>query len=425
MEFNANEQKPGIPNLAAQTVRHSRVFLRSLFFSRGLFRFILDAKVLVKNIQARFFRKRASNVFFNAPMVVSDPFKKFARQTVVIGVALLIVTSIAPTRLLETGFTAEAFEAETDYITQEDELVAPPFMMNDEGFVLKTAPVSEEVNRIGFTDSVKHTVVSGDTLSSIAALYGISVRTLVWENSISEESTLKIGQTLIIPALDGFSYTVTAKSETVASIAKSFSVDQKLIKDHNNLSGDILAKGQKIFIPGGKKKEEPVIIVRSGSRGGSGSRVAANTFNAKFVMSTEDTPGEGKELIFPTEGTLTQGFHAGHYADDIANPSKPDVWAAAGGTVIRADGGCLPRDVKVDRKCGGGYGNHIVIDHGNGLQTLYAHLETIYVSDGQQVSRGQAIGKMGNTGRAYGVTGIHLHFEVYDNGVKKNPSNYF
>lgn len=424
MEFNTNEQKPGIPNLAAQTIRHSRVFLRSLFFSRGLFRFVLDAKVLIKNIQARFFKKRASNVLFDMPMIVSDPFKKFAKQTVVIGAALLIVTSIAPTHLLETGFTAEAFEADTDYIMSEDELMPPAFMMNEEGFVLKTAPVSEEVNRIGFTDSVKHTVVSGDTLSSIAMLYGINVKTLVWENNISEESTLKIGQTLIIPAIDGVSYTVAAKSETLASIAKSFNADPKLIKEHNNLSGDILTKGQKVFVPGGKKKEVPIVIVRSGSRSG-GRIAAANTFNAKLVISTDETPDEGKKLIYPTDGTLTQGYHAGHYANDIANPSKPDVWAAAGGTVIKAEGGCLPRNVKIDRRCGGGYGNYIVMDHGDGLQTLYAHLETIYVSDGQQISRGQAIGKMGNTGRAYGVTGIHLHFEVYDNGVKKNPANYF
>jgi len=65
-----------------------------------------------------------------------------------------------------------------------------------------------------------------------------------------------------------------------------------------------------------------------------------------------------------------------------------------------------------------GYGRCIVIDHGNGIQTLYAHLQTYYVKVGQSVARGQPIGSRGNTGNS---TGPHLHFEVLQNGVARNP----
>lgn len=408
------EQDNFEPNWQAQSLRHKRVFLKSLFFSRRLFRFILDLK--------SFFLRPYRRIRMDAPVTVRDPFKKLLRQTIAISVALLVVTSIAPHSILETGFTAEYFGDDSDFIQEEDELALPPFLMNEEGFVLKTSPASEEPSRTGFTDSVQHTIQGGDTLSSIASLYRISVKTLVWENNIHENSPLRIGQTLVIPPLDGVTHSVTGKNETLSSIAKQYAVDAKLISEHNSLEGDVIQKGQKIFVPGGKKKENPIVF-RAGSR--SSGRSSINTFDNKLVMSSSATPDAGKELIFPTSGKLTQGFRAGHYALDVGNAAKPDIWAASPGTVVSAKGGCQPREVKINRSCNGGFGNVVIVDHGGGLQTLYAHLETVYVSEGQRVERGQSLGKMGSSGRTYGKTGIHLHFEVYDNGVKKNPANYF
>jgi murein DD-endopeptidase MepM/ murein hydrolase activator NlpD len=400
-----SDKKANTPNLLAQKIRHKRVFV---------FRFILDVKSIFRRTLMR-------KTFLQNPHIVINPFKRLIRQSVIIGVALLIVTSIAPTRILETGFTADFLEGDTDFLEEGDQLPLPPFLINEEGFVLKTSPISEDSSRIGFTDSVKHTVAPGDSLSGIAALYGISVKTLVWENNISESSTLKIGQTLVIPALDGVTHQVAKATETLSSIAKSYGVDAKLIKEHNGLSGDIIQKGQKLFVPGGKRKEAPI---RAGVRSG-GRIVAVNTFDPKVAMSSFASPQGGKELIFPTDGKITQGFRGGHYALDIGNATKPDIWAAASGTVVTAGGGCPVREVRIERGCGHGYGNYVVLDHGDGLQTLYAHLETLYVSEGMAIERGQALGKMGNTGRAYGKTGIHLHFEVFDNEVKKNPNNYF
>lgn len=406
------------PNLEANESRHRKVFLKSVFFSRILFRFMLDIKSLFSRITAG----KRNNIFKGSPLTINDPFAKIVKQAVAIGSSLLIITSFAPVRILDTGFTADNYGEDLYILEEDEEEDFPNLMINEEGFVLKPSPASEDVSRIGFTDSVKHTVVSGDTLSSIAALYGLSVKTLVWENSISETGTLKIGQTLLIPSVDGVSYTVTNGNETLSGIAKQFGVEADLIKEHNNLDGVMIVKGQKLFIPGGKKKE---VVVRAGVRS-SGRGTALNTFDTKVLISSGAFPSGEKPFIRPTTGSLTQGFHGGHYGQDIAQSSKPDVWAAAPGTVIVAKGGCAPRGApNSSRSCGGGYGNFVVIDHGDGLQTLYGHLETIYVVEGQGLERGQAIGQMGNTGRVRGATGIHLHFEVVDKGVKRNPANYY
>ena len=132
------------------------------------------------------------------------------------------------------------------------------------------------------------------------------------------------------------------------------------------------------------------------------------------VSKVNVVPKGNKTLIFPTKGKITQGYHAGHYAIDIGDPTRPGVWAADGGKILKVGSGWS-----------GGYGNHVIIDHGNGIQTLYAHLQKVYVTAGEAVEQGQVIGQMGNTGRVYGKTGIHLHFEVRVNGVKKYPGNYW
>jgi murein DD-endopeptidase MepM/ murein hydrolase activator NlpD len=127
---------------------------------------------------------------------------------------------------------------------------------------------------------------------------------------------------------------------------------------------------------------------------------------------TVDAPPAGSgELGWPTSGTITgvfgedrgSHFHAGI---DIANAEGTPIYAAEAGTVI---GGC-----------GGGYGNCVLIDHGNGMVTLYAHQSSILVGGGS-VSRGQHIGYMGCTGSC---TGPHLHFEVRINGVAYDPMAY-
>ena len=115
-------------------------------------------------------------------------------------------------------------------------------------------------------------------------------------------------------------------------------------------------------------------------------------------------------LIWPVPGgSISQYYHAGHLALDIAAPYGSQIVAATGGTVSSAGW----------RNNGGGY--VISIDHGNGMTTVYNHLGSIWVSPGQYVSAGQGIGAVGCTGMC---TGPHVHFEVIVNGVIDNPLRY-
>lgn len=124
------------------------------------------------------------------------------------------------------------------------------------------------------------------------------------------------------------------------------------------------------------------------------------------------SPSLGISLIRPVSGTITSRFgrrsSGVHTGLDIANSRGTPIYAAASGTVSFAGRS-------------GGYGNLLVIDHGNGVQTYYAHCNSLVASAGQYVSQGQLIAYMGTTGNS---TGPHLHLEVRVNGVCQNPQNY-
>lgn len=122
----------------------------------------------------------------------------------------------------------------------------------------------------------------------------------------------------------------------------------------------------------------------------------------------------GISLVRPVSGTVTSRFGArwgrSHKGIDIGAPKGTAIKAAAAGTVVTSSYGY-----------NGGYGNYIVISHGNGVQTAYGHCNSLSVSVGQKVSQGQVIGTVGNTGNS---TGNHLHLEIRVNGVAQNPQNY-
>jgi murein DD-endopeptidase MepM/ murein hydrolase activator NlpD len=124
---------------------------------------------------------------------------------------------------------------------------------------------------------------------------------------------------------------------------------------------------------------------------------------------TPAAPVPGGPLAWPLSGVLTQRFSSAHTGLDIAAPLGTTVKAAAAGTVV------------VATKSTTGYGWRIVVDHGGGYTTLYAHLSAFSVAEGHKVTRGQPIGAVGATGLA---TGPHLHFEVGVNGTPQDPLRY-
>lgn len=307
----------------------------------------------------------------------------------------------------------------------DSEALNTSILTDGDGYLTKINPQTDSGDRSTMNDRLIHTVASGETVSTIAQQYGLKSSTVLWENGLANANSLKINQQLLIPPVDGITHTV-AKGESVEKLAKLYNIDADAIRKQNRLTASTLSLGQEVFMPGAAPiptvDTTPVRVTPS--RSGTSSRVGSNVVakpDGAILPGSDDSPVGNKPFIFPTRGKLTQGFHAGHYAFDIGDRSQPPIWAAGSGKVVKATTGCAT----VSHGCGGGYGNHVIIDHGNGLQTLYAHMTYIDVAVGDEVTQGQVIGKMGRTGNVRGVTGIHLHFEVRKNGKKMLPSNYY
>lgn len=317
--------------------------------------------------------------------------------------------------VLITSFTPNIAFSDTEFVAYEAmsaPMMATNIVADDSGFIIPVNPQTNEADRSAMSDKIAHTVESGETLSTIAASYGLKTSTLKWENNLSDSSILRVGTSLTVPPVDGVTHTVKS-GQSLAKVASLYEVEEADIIRQNALDTETLTAGQSLFIPGGEQLAPPAPVVTNTAYRSTGVATASPT--RVELDATSATPAAGKFLIYPTRGKITQGYYSWHRAVDIADRSKPPIWAAAAGTVIKASEGSW----------GGGYGNHVIIDHGNGVQTLYAHLDYLTVSESQSVGQGEVIGRMGNTGRVYGATGIHLHFEVRDNGVKAYPPNYW
>ncbi len=237
-----------------------------------------------------------------------------------------------------------------------------------------------------------YVVRSGDTLTGIAKMFGVSPNTILWGNDLPRASALKVGQTLTILPVTGLKYTVK-KGDTLASIAKKYGGDAGEIASFNGLDG-ALSVGDEIIIPDG---EVPAVV--STSKPSSASNPARN------VGPTGNAIQIGYFLRPIVGGVRTQGIH-GYNGVDLAAPTGTAILASAEGDVIVAKASGW----------NGGYGSYVVIQHANGSQTLYSHASKVIVSVGQHVEQGQVIAYVGRTGKA---TGPHVHFEIR-NGIK-NP----
>ncbi|MFH1456969.1 MAG: M23 family metallopeptidase [Patescibacteria group bacterium] len=262
--------------------------------------------------------------------------------------------------------------------------------------ILKTSsPETEEVPKPREA-IVEYTVENGDTISTIASQFGISINTILWENKISGLSIIRPGDTLTILPISGVSHTVQ-KNETLSSIAKKYSSEVEELLSYNKLVSDKqLQIGQKLIVPGGSVTP-PTRSVRN---------VTSIFTSAPSVGSPSSRIGG---FIWPTVSThITQYYNWQHHAIDIGSPLGLPIYASMAGKVTVSGWGT-------------GYGNYVVIDHGGGKRTLYGHMSKIYVNKGQEVNQGTAIGAIGSTGWS---TGPHLHFEIIINGSKVNPLSY-
>lgn len=393
------------------------------------------------------------------------PEKLILKRAGATALILFVLSSINPTGYI-FGDSAFATEA-SSYLSQEDiaynnlaQLVA-----TDEGFLVKNMPQQQDSVTVERLDFVDHEVQRGESLETIAQMYKITPETVIWENNIVNVEDVKTGQVLRIPPTNGITHEVQ-RGDTLLGLAVKYESDTNQITKYNQVAQSGLKVGAKVFIPGGKRITTQLIANNPESSDGTKPTRVANIqtdINANIMPSDkgfekpptrpsvpdarpnpnvapvggvnstksivqEPNPRPNNQTISSgdkeapnnpapeskgdwgkaTIGSITQGYSRGHYALDIANRSRPEVWATRAGTVVTAG-------------WGGAYGNYVIIDHGDGYKTLYAHNSDLYVAEGDTVTKGQVIAQMGNTGRVYGATGIHLHYECHQEGVRINP----
>jgi murein DD-endopeptidase MepM/ murein hydrolase activator NlpD len=233
----------------------------------------------------------------------------------------------------------------------------------------------------------EYLVKEGDTLSSIAQKFGISLETLLWANNLNKNSNPKPGTKLIILPVDGVLHQVKS-GDTLSEIAKKYQAKIEDIIAFNELEGENdIYIGDFLIIPGGKMPPPP--------------KPVKNKSYSPPSLLTPSTPLANGYFICPVAGgcRITQGLHFYNAVDFSNGRCGEPILAVAGGRVLKAKYGW-----------NGGAGNVVTILHPNGVVTMYAHLQSILVSAGDEVSQGQIIGTMGATGRA---TGCHLHFGVF------------
>lgn len=268
----------------------------------------------------------------------------------------------------------------------------------------------------------QYTIVEGDSLFAIADKFGIKPSSILFSNQSTlydDPHRIYPGQVLNIPPIDGAVYEWHA-GDGLNGVATFYKVTPEDIINwpSNNLSmetiGDFsnpnIAPGTAIFIPGGTRPftswSAPFISRTDPAK--------AKIFGPGYCgVQTDGYIGSGN-FIWPTTLDWLSGYDyspdTNHWGIDIAGQLNNNVFASDSGVVVYSGWNDW------------GYGNVVVIDHGNGWQTLYAHLNVIYATCGMSVSQGTSIGGLGTTGRS---TGPHLHFEIMNvSGSRVNPHSF-
>lgn len=267
----------------------------------------------------------------------------------------------------------------------------------------------------------KYTVLEGDTVFGIAEKFGLHPQTILWGNyNVLQDNphSLRPGQELNILPVDGvywewlggipFGDWAAFYGVSAADIIEfpGNNLDPESVGDYNNAN---IRPGTWLIIPGGKREfvswSAPLGVTRE------------NPASARVLGAGACDPVSGGAVgygyfIYPTNKHYLSGFDyspsANHFGIDLAGNTGEAVYAADAGVIVYAGWNDY------------GYGNMIMVDHGNGFQSLYAHLSAVNAGCGQSVGQGQVIGAIGSTGRS---SGAHLHFELMA-GAKVNPWDY-
>ena len=231
-------------------------------------------------------------------------------------------------------------------------------------------------------------VKKGDSVSKIAAAFSVSMDAIIASNGISNARSLREGEVLKIPNMDGIPYTIKS-GDSLSGISASMGVPLEAILDANDIQSDIVYSGMNIFIPGARMKREDLKMA------------LGELFIYPLTGSRLSSPFGWRDDPFT-------GERRHHAALDLSAPQGTSVKAAMDGKISSLGTNAT-------------YGNYIIISHPGGYQTMYAHLSAFCAKKGDNVVQGAEIGKVGSTGYS---TGPHLHFAVFKNGRAVNPLDF-
>jgi LysM repeat protein len=273
--------------------------------------------------------------------------------------------------------------------------------------ILRRLQLKTNIPERSISKVFQYRIQPGDSPWSIAQKFGIQPETVLWanENLNAIAGSLRIGDTVNILPVDGVLHTVQ-EGDTLETLVSLHKTSAQEILEYFGNNFDLtkppqLTVGQQIIVPNG-------VAPISWSEAQAPAASQAGSTGRGY---SSDVPNLGTgTFIWPVNAySLSQEYWGGHPALDLATDFRQPVFASDSGTVVFSGWDDT------------GYGNMVIIDHGNGYQTYYSHNEANLVSTGQTVGKGQQIAESGSTGNS---TGNHVDFRILLNGVFLNPMSY-
>ena len=287
-------------------------------------------------------------------------------------------------------------------------------------------------------EEITYKIKKKDTIPAIAKRYGIKQDTILINNKDALNNKLKIGDAITFPSIDGLYYKLE-KNDTLAKIAKKYGISVVDIVDYNNINPKRLKAGSTIFLKGVtlqkyKDVEGRLIAAQQAKEDKKKNKNKEKEKPEKPPKETkgsppppppEDNDDGGRSAAYSGAGFAYPVRYAG-----VSSPFGNRYHPVLKRYILHTGVDLVAKYVPLRAAKAGvvtfagnmsGYGKIIIIRHDNGYETRYAHLSVISTNVGEHVNQGDLIGKTGNSGR---TTGAHLHFEIRQNGVPKNPMKY-
>lgn len=307
----------------------------------------------------------------------------------VVGTNLFYVHQVLPAELPEGSLFGEVEASELDgaaFINDsnlaglesaESDEEAIGYVLIDQSSFLNPSALSTNItpSRNGL---LTYQVEEGDTVSTIAANFGISVNTIIWANDLNASGRIKPGQEIVILPVSGILHKVKS-GESLSSIAALYKVEVERIGTFNK---EALRAGDTVVVPNARPASDGKSIATKKGRG-------ISSVSGYFISP------------------VVSGWNWGRLHDGDA----VDISAACGTPVVAAASGVVT-DTGSPSGWNGGYGGFVRISHANGTATLYGHTSVNLVGVGDEVGQGSAIARVGRTGSVSGITGCHVHFGV-------------